>query len=189
MSGVVGSLWGLLTLAFIVAAFGIANTLTMNVLEQTREIAILRVLGMSRGQVRKMVLSQAIIMGTMGLITGLLAGLTTVYVINLCMLPLLGHSVEMTIRPVLLLGCFAAALAIVLLAAWMPAETRHPVGPFDRAPLRVRACRTTSWANMKEQRSKSPLLFHICPTYFFPGPFRGRRLRSRARPCPGFDRP
>jgi ABC-type lipoprotein release transport system permease subunit len=38
------------------------------------------------------------------------------------MLPLIGHAVEMTIRPVLLLGCFATALAIVLLAAWMPAE-------------------------------------------------------------------
>ena len=122
MSGVVGSLWGLLALAFIVAAFGIANTLTMNVLEQTREIAILRVLGMSRRQVRKMVLSQAVIMGTMGLLTGLIAGLTTVYVIDLCMLPLIGHAVQMTIRPVLLLGCFATALAIVLLAAWMPAE-------------------------------------------------------------------
>jgi putative ABC transport system permease protein len=122
MSGVVGSLWGLLALAFIVAAFGIANTLTMNVLEQTREIAILRVLGMSRRQVRKMVLSQALIMGTMGLLTGLIAGLTTVYVIDLCMLPLIGHAVVMTIRPLLLLGCFAVALAVVLLAAWMPAE-------------------------------------------------------------------
>ena len=39
LNGVVGSLWGLLVLGFIVAGFGIANTLTMNVLEQTRELA------------------------------------------------------------------------------------------------------------------------------------------------------
>ena len=42
MQPVVRGLWGLLGLGFVVAGFGIANTLTMNVLEQTREIALLR---------------------------------------------------------------------------------------------------------------------------------------------------
>ena len=39
LAGVVGSLWGVLVLGLVVSAFGIANTLTMNVLEQTRELA------------------------------------------------------------------------------------------------------------------------------------------------------
>ena len=59
LTGVVGSLWSLLILGFVVAAFGVANTLAMNVLEQTREIALLRVVGMTRGQVRKTILTQA----------------------------------------------------------------------------------------------------------------------------------
>jgi len=41
--GVIAGLWGLLVLGLIVGAFAIANTLTMNVLEQTRELALLRV--------------------------------------------------------------------------------------------------------------------------------------------------
>ena len=57
VDGVVAGLWGLLVLGFLVAAFGIANTLTMNVLEQTREIALLRVVAMTRWQVRKLILS------------------------------------------------------------------------------------------------------------------------------------
>ena len=48
-------------LGFVVAAFGIANTLTMNVLEQTRELALLRVVAMTRRQVRRLVLAQAAI--------------------------------------------------------------------------------------------------------------------------------
>ena len=64
-------------LGFVVAAFGIANTLTMNVLEQTRELALLRVVAMTRRQVRKMVLSQAGIIGLIGLVLGTLAGIGT----------------------------------------------------------------------------------------------------------------
>ena len=60
---------GLLVLGFLVAAFGIANTLTMNVLEQTRQIALLRVVAMTRRQVRKLILSQAVIIGAIGLAT------------------------------------------------------------------------------------------------------------------------
>ena len=70
VDGVVAGLWGLLVLGFLVAAFGIANTLTMNVLEQTREIALLRVVAMTRWQVRKLILSQAVIIGAIGLATG-----------------------------------------------------------------------------------------------------------------------
>ena len=63
MNGVVGGLWGLLVLGSSSAAFGIANTLTMNVLEQTRELALLRVVAMTRCQVRKTILAQAVIIG------------------------------------------------------------------------------------------------------------------------------
>ena len=60
MRGVIAGLWGLLALGLVVGAFGIANTLTMNVLEQTRELALLRVVAMTRWQVRKTILAQAV---------------------------------------------------------------------------------------------------------------------------------
>ena len=93
LNGVVGSLWGLLVLGFIVAGFGIANTLTMNVLEQTRELALLRVVAMTRRQVAKTVLAQAFVVGLIGIVIGFFAGAATAWVISLTMLPLLGYHI------------------------------------------------------------------------------------------------
>jgi putative ABC transport system permease protein len=122
MKGVVASLWGLLALGFIVGSFGIANTLTMNVLEQTRELALLRVVAMTRWQVRKTILAQAVIIGFIGLTLGVAGGIIGSYVSNLCALPLLGHAVEFTLHPSLLAVCFATGLVVIIAAAWLPAE-------------------------------------------------------------------
>jgi putative ABC transport system permease protein len=122
VNGVIASLWGLLALGFVVAAFGIANTLTINVLEQTRELALLRVVAMTRWQVRKTILAQAAIIGMIGLTTGTVGGVIGSYVINLCSLPLLGHVVAFSLHPMLLVVCFALGLAVVMAAAWIPAE-------------------------------------------------------------------
>jgi putative ABC transport system permease protein len=122
LDGVVGSLWGLLVLGFIVAGFGIANTLTMNVLEQTRELALLRVVAMTRRQVAKTVLAQAFVVGLIGSTIGFLAGVATAWVISLTMMPLLGYHIEFVLHADLVLGCFVLALVIVLVAAWIPAR-------------------------------------------------------------------
>jgi putative ABC transport system permease protein len=122
MTGVVASLWGLLALGFIVGAFGIANTLTMNVLEQTRELALLRVVAMTRWQVRKTILAQAVIIGFIGLTLGVAGGIAGSYVSNLCSVPLLGHAVEFALHPSLLAVCFGTGLAVIIAAAWLPAE-------------------------------------------------------------------
>ena len=122
MSGVVHSLWGVLALGCVIAAFGVANTLTMNVLEQTREIALLRVVAMTRRQVRKMILSQAIILGLMALLAGIVAGVVTAWFIKQSMVPLLGYAVEFVIHPALLAGSVIGGLALVLVTALLPAE-------------------------------------------------------------------
>lgn len=122
ISGVTGSLYVLLVLGFIVAAFGIVNTLTMNVLEQTREIGMLRTVAMTRWQVRKLILSQAAIMGMVGLAPGALIGLALSFLMNLCMPAVLGHHVQFVLRPSLLTVSFASALLIVIVAALLPAE-------------------------------------------------------------------
>ncbi len=46
VAGVTGGLWALLTLGLLVGALGVVNTLTMNILEQTRELGMLRAIGM-----------------------------------------------------------------------------------------------------------------------------------------------
>jgi putative ABC transport system permease protein len=122
LAGVVGSLWGVLVLGFVVAAFGVANTLTMNVLEQTRELALLRVVAMTRRQVRKMILAQAAMIGLVGLGLGTIAGVVTAYSISASMMPLLGYPVDFILHGPLLVGCFLMGLLLVLAAAWLPAE-------------------------------------------------------------------
>ncbi len=122
MNGVIGSLWALLALGFVIAAFGMVNTLAMNILEQTRQLGMLRVVAMTRWQVRKTILAQALIMGLIGLLPGTLIGVGVAYAINLATLPATGRAVTFVFRPELVAGSFCAALVIVLLAAWLPAE-------------------------------------------------------------------
>lgn len=122
INGVIASLWGLLALGFLVAAFGTANTLTMNVLEQTRELAMLRVVAMTRRQVRKCILGQAAVIGGIGLASGIFGGLTSSYITNLGTWALLGRSVAFSFQPMLLLTCALAGFLLVLAAALLPAE-------------------------------------------------------------------
>jgi putative ABC transport system permease protein len=64
----------LLGLSVIVALFGIANTLGMSILERTRELGLLRAVGMTRGQLRSMVRWEAVIIGVIGALLGLVVG-------------------------------------------------------------------------------------------------------------------
>jgi putative ABC transport system permease protein len=58
----------------LVAALGVVNTLLMNVLERRREIGMLRSLGMTRGQVVRLILSESAAMGLLGGVLGVMLG-------------------------------------------------------------------------------------------------------------------
>jgi len=122
LNGVVGGLWAVLALGSVIAAFGLINTLAMNILEQTREIGMLRVVAMTRSQIRRMILAQALIMGILGILPGVLTGLWIHYVINLTTIPVTGHAVLFKIYPWLLVGAPLLELLIVVIAAMVPAE-------------------------------------------------------------------
>lgn len=122
VNGIIGGLWVLLALGFIVAGFGIANTLTMNVLEQTRELGMLRIVAMTRSQVRKMILSQAAIMGFIGLVPGTIVGAGIAYLFNRAGEGEFGRSITFTLHPMMFFGALLAAYVIVIIAAWLPAQ-------------------------------------------------------------------
>ncbi len=65
---------GLLVFAVIIALLGIANTLVLSVFERTREIGLLRAVGMSRRQVRRMVRWEALIVALLGGVLGIAIG-------------------------------------------------------------------------------------------------------------------
>jgi putative ABC transport system permease protein len=69
-----GLVYALLALAVIIALIGIVNTLMLSVFERTREIGLLRAVGMRRRQVRVMIGSEAVILAVFGAIIGIIIG-------------------------------------------------------------------------------------------------------------------
>ena len=65
---------GLLGLAVIIALLGVTNTMTLSVFERTREIGLLRAVGLSRRQTRRMVRSEASIIAVFGSALGVVIG-------------------------------------------------------------------------------------------------------------------
>jgi putative ABC transport system permease protein len=72
----------LLALAVIVSLFGIVNTLVLSTFERTRELGMLRAVGMTRRQVRRMVRHESIITALIGAGLGIGAGLALAYVVT-----------------------------------------------------------------------------------------------------------
>src|SRR5438046_8779353 len=67
-------LYALLARAIIVSLFGIVNTLVLSITERTRELGMLRAIGTSRRQVRRMIRYEAIITAMLGGILGAVLG-------------------------------------------------------------------------------------------------------------------
>jgi putative ABC transport system permease protein len=66
--------YALLALAVLIALIGIANTLALSIYERTREIGLLRAVGTTRGQLRAMVRSEALVISLFGAVEGLVLG-------------------------------------------------------------------------------------------------------------------
>ncbi|MDO8266005.1 MAG: FtsX-like permease family protein [Candidatus Saccharibacteria bacterium] len=71
---ILGLFWGLLGFAIIIAVLGITNTLMLSISERTKEIGMLRAIGMTRKQVRKMVRYESIIIALFGAVLGVTMG-------------------------------------------------------------------------------------------------------------------
>jgi putative ABC transport system permease protein len=74
IEGLVRLVYVLLALAIVVSLFGIANTLALSIHERTRELGMLRAIGMSRRQVRTMIRYEAVITALIGAILGMVLG-------------------------------------------------------------------------------------------------------------------
>jgi putative ABC transport system permease protein len=82
MAVVMAMLYVLLGFSVIVSLFGMVNTMVLSVFERTREIGMLRTIGMSRRQARRMIRQESVITALIGTTLGLglglfLAGLVT----------------------------------------------------------------------------------------------------------------
>jgi putative ABC transport system permease protein len=117
-----GALYALLALVLALAAFGIANTLVMNVRDQTFEFGVLRALGMKPGQLVRTVLTQALLLGGISAVPGALVGVALGYAINRGSASWTASPVAFTVDPIWMAGCCALALLVTAAAALIPAR-------------------------------------------------------------------
>ncbi len=73
--GFVGLVYALLALALVIAFVGIVNTLLLSVIERTREIGLLRAVGATRRQIRRMVTWESVIIAVYGALLGSAVGI------------------------------------------------------------------------------------------------------------------
>jgi putative ABC transport system permease protein len=116
----------LLALTVIVSLFGIVNTLVLSVMERTREVGMLRAIGMTRRQTRRMVRHEGIVTAQLGAVTGMAIGVLLGGAVTLAM-----RGIGMTFTlPVGSLIAFAVVATVAgMIAAALPARraSRLPV--------------------------------------------------------------
>lgn len=117
-----------LTLILVVAAFNMVGALTMLVWEKQKDIHVLKALGASNSLIRKIFLSEGLLLGLLGGVTGMLLAFgICVLQIKYKLIPLQGDSFLIDYYPVKLvptdfLLVLTTILIVALLASWIPAR-------------------------------------------------------------------
>lgn len=115
INGLLAMIYVLLALAVIVSLVGIVVTLILSIFERTRELGMLRAIGMSRRQVKRMVRYEAVITAVLGAIAGLIIGVILAFLIGI---PLESEGFELsypvgTLIMILVLTALAGVLAAI----------------------------------------------------------------------------
>ncbi len=121
-------LYVMLTLAVFVSIFGMINTLVLSVYERTREIGMLRAIGMTRRQVRRMIRQESIITALIGAAVGLPLGIFLAALVNTA---LSEYDVRFAVPWVQLIILTIVAIVIGILAAIMPARRAAKLNPLE----------------------------------------------------------
>ena len=122
------AIYAVLTLILIIAAFNMISALTMLVLEKRRDISVLQSMGADRGLIRKIFLSEGMILALCGTLIGILLAIVICALQSkLKLVKLYGNSFLIDYFPVKLLPAdlllvASTAFLIAIIAAWFPAE-------------------------------------------------------------------
>ncbi|CAM3815443.1 ABC transporter permease [Nocardiopsis rhodophaea] len=130
MSNLLTLMYGLLAIGVVISSLGIVNTLAMSVAERTREIGVLRAIGMGRAGIRRMILLEAVTVAAFGTLLGLAGGLFGAWAVG----PLAGGAIPQYSLALpwgtLLLVCLVS-LAIGAVAAAVPARRAAALKPLE----------------------------------------------------------
>jgi putative ABC transport system permease protein len=112
-------IYALLALSVVVSLFGIVNTLALSIFERTRELGMLRAIGTSRRQVKRIVRLEAVITSLIGALLGLVLGILFALAISR---PLEEDGFRLTFPVTTLVLLVAAAAAAGMVASLWPAR-------------------------------------------------------------------
>ncbi|MEV4421220.1 FtsX-like permease family protein [Patulibacter sp. NPDC049589] len=121
-----GLVYALLGLSVLVALFGIVNTLTLSIQERIRELGLLRAVGATRAQVRRMVLLEAAITALLGALLGAALGFVLAAAVGAT---LDGFALSIPVGQIVLLVVLTGILGVV--AAIRPARRAARVEVLD----------------------------------------------------------
>ncbi|WNM35608.1 FtsX-like permease family protein [Streptomyces sp. Li-HN-5-11] len=122
---------GFAGIAFLVGIFLIINTFSMLVAQRTREIGLMRAIGSSRRQVNRSVLVEALLLGVVGSILGVGAGVG-IAVVLMKLMGSLGMDLstqDLTIKATTPIAGLALGVVVTVLAAYLPARRAGKVSP------------------------------------------------------------
>jgi putative ABC transport system permease protein len=117
LSSILNILYVLLALSIVISLFGIVNTLVLTVFERTRELGMLRAIGMTRRQVRRLIRHESIVTALIGAALGIALGL-----IFGALLVARIDFIEFTLPTTQLILFAIAAIVVGLIAALFPAR-------------------------------------------------------------------
>ncbi|MET9019770.1 ABC transporter permease [Actinopolymorpha sp. NPDC004070] len=120
---------GLLAVAVVIALVGVGNTLSLSVLERTREQAMLRALGLTRGQLRAMLAGEALLIAAAAVVAGLVLGTAYGFAGTRILLGEVTSHIELGVPVARLALVAAVALAAGLAASVLPARRAVRVPP------------------------------------------------------------
>jgi putative ABC transport system permease protein len=135
ISGIIGVLNAFAIIALIAAGFGIINTLLMSVQERTREIGLMKAMGMGGGRIYALFSVEAVFIGFLGSVLGAIAAIGTGYIANAFLAGTVLADLEglevlrfdpMPVGTILLLVMF-----IAFLAGTLPARRAARQNPID----------------------------------------------------------
>ena len=121
--------WGTSSIALLVAALGIANTMAMSVFERTREIGVLRALGWRRERLVRLIRRESGALGTAGGIAGVLMGWLALHI--LAKLPQTASVVTTSLSGWTLLEAVAIATLVGVVAGALPAWRGARLSPVE----------------------------------------------------------
>jgi putative ABC transport system permease protein len=119
----------IVAIAVLVGMLGIVNTLTMSVLERTREIGVLRALGASRWRVRRTMADESLLISMAGTAAGVLAGLlvSVVWIVGMRAQTFPGLTLRLPVGTLIVIA--VAGVVIGIVAAVLPARRAARLDP------------------------------------------------------------